>query len=139
MMKGMQDVNKIISLNYIFHALHWSNQDVHCDVRNQVVLVMHLQCKNVTVMLFNITLLKNYDKMEKKKNPLTTLYSVSVLHAFLPENIRIPRQDSLQQDWYISLRIITAKVIFQFTVIKERHGIVSMFSKKTKYYLLDYQ
>lgn len=46
----------------------------------------------------------------------STLY-ISVLHAFLPENIRTPCQDGLQQDWYIAFGIITAKVIFQFYVI----------------------
>lgn len=49
----------------------------------------------------------------------STLY-ISVLNAFLPENVRTPCQDGLQQDWYIAFGIITAKVIFQFSGIEEK-------------------
>lgn len=63
---------------------------------------------------------------------LTTLYPISVLHAFLPENIRIPCQDGLQQDWYISFWIIAAKVIFQFSAIVEVNKEANAFSNFKK-------
>lgn len=49
---------------------------------------------------------------------LTTLY-IFVLHTFLPENVRTPCQDSLQQDWYVAFWIITAKIIFQLSGIEK--------------------
>lgn len=76
---------------------------------------------DVVIFVVNIIppRLQNNLNLNTESKILTTLYPVSGLHAFLPENIRIPCQNSLQQDWYISLWIITTKIIFQFSAIVE--------------------
>lgn len=48
----------------------------------------------------------------------TALNPVSILHTFLPENIGVPGQNGLQQNWDIPLWIITAKVILQLYVVR---------------------
>lgn len=49
---------------------------------------------------------------------LTALKPVSGGHTFLPEDVGVPGQHCLQQHWHVSLRVITAQVVLQLSVMK---------------------